>query len=321
MHVFVTRRVVPEGLQSLDGTATVEVWPGDLPPSPAELRERTANADGLLTMLTDRIDAELLAAAPKLKVVANYAVGFNNFDVPACAARGVRLGNTPGVLTDSTADLAVTLMLAAARRLTECVADAKAGKWQTWEPLGYIGRELSGKTLGIVGMGRIGLAVARRLHFGWGMPVLYTARTPKPDAEELLGARRVEWDELLAASDFVSVHCDLNAETRGLFDAAAFAKMKPGAVFVNTSRGAVVDQGALADALRSGPLFAAGLDVTEPEPLPARHELYTLANCVVAPHVASATGPTRLKMAEMACENLLAGLRGSPLPYPVPGSP
>ena len=321
MHVFVTRRVVPEGLRPLDGTATVEVWPHEMPPSPAELRGRAANADGLLTMLTDRIDAELLAAAPKLKVVANYAVGFNNFDVPACAARNVKLGNTPGVLTDSTADLAVTLMLAAARRLTECVADARAGQWRTWEPLGYIGRELSGKTLGVVGMGRIGFAVARRLHFGWDMPVLYTARADKPDAERVLGARRVGLDEVLAASDFVSVHCDLNAETRGLFDAARFAKMKPGAVFVNTSRGAVVDQTALANALRHGPLFAAGLDVTEPEPLPAGHELYTLANCVVAPHVASATGPTRLKMAEMACENLLAGLRGSPLPYPVPGSP
>lgn len=313
--VFVARRIPDEGLNTIAATCDVDVWPDRLPPPPEVLRDRVADCDGLVSLLTDRVDAALLAAAPRLKVVSNFAVGFNNVDVPACTARGVSVGNTPGVLTDATADIAVTLLLAAARRLGESATDAKEGRWLTWEPLGWLGSDLKGRTLGIVGMGRIGFATAKRLHGGWGMKVLYTARGPKADADRELSATRVELDELLAGSDFVSVHADLNPTTKGLFGAAQFAKMKRTAVFVNTSRGPLVDQAALASALRGGTIFAAGLDVTEPEPLPPEHELYALPNCVIAPHVASATVDTRNAMARLCASNLLAGVKGEPLPH------
>ncbi|MBX9627922.1 MAG: D-glycerate dehydrogenase [Gemmataceae bacterium] len=315
--VFVARRIPAAGLDRIAAAAAVDVWPDRLPPPAEVLRDRVRDCDGLVSLLTDRVDAALLAAAPRLKVVSNFAVGFNNVDVAACTARGVRVGNTPGVLTDATADIAVTLLLAAARRLGESATDAKEGRWLTWEPLGWLGQDLGGKTLGIVGMGRIGFATAKRLHGGWGMRVLYTARGPKPDADRELGAKRVELDELLRESDFVSVHADLNDSTRGLFGAGQFRRMKPTAVFVNTSRGPLVDQVALAEALRAGTIFAAGLDVTDPEPLPPGHELYRLPNCVVAPHVASATVGTRDAMARLCADNLLAGLRGEKLPNPV----
>jgi glyoxylate reductase len=207
----------------------------------------------------------------------------------------------------------VTLLLAAARRLGESTEDARDGRWHTWDPLGWLGQDLVGRTLGIVGMGRIGFATAKRLHFGWGMRVLYTARSPKPEADRDLNATRVDLDTLLRESDFVSVHTDLNAETKRLFGEPQFAGMKPTAVFVNTSRGPVVDQDALAEALRDGTIFAAGLDVTEPEPLPPQHELYRLPNCVIAPHIASATVHTRNEMARICAENLIAGLTGGPL--------
>jgi glyoxylate reductase len=315
--VFVARRIPAAGLDRIAAAADVDVWPDRLPPPPDVLRERVKDCDGLVSLLTDRVDAALLDAAPNLRVVSNFAVGFNNVDVPACTARGVRVGNTPGVLTDATADIAVTLLLAAARRLGESATDAKEGRWLTWEPLGWLGQDLAGKTLGIVGMGRIGFAAAKRLHHGWGMRVLYTARSAKPDADRELAARRVELDELLRESDYVSVHADLNPTTKNLFGAETFARMKPTAVFVNTSRGPLVDQGVLAAALRAGTIFAAGLDVTDPEPLPPDHELYALPNCVIAPHVASATVGTRDAMATRCADNLLAGLRGDPLPYPV----
>ncbi|MBN9516976.1 D-glycerate dehydrogenase [bacterium] len=315
--VFVARRIPATGLDRIAAAADVDVWPDRLPPPPEVLRERVRGCDGLVSLLTDRVDAALLAAAPKLKVVSNFAVGFNNVDVAACTARGVRVGNTPGVLNDATADIAVTLLLAAARRLGESATDAKEGRWLTWEPLGWLGQDLAGKTLGIVGMGRIGFATAKRLHHGWGMKVLYTARSPKPDADRELAARRVELDELLRESDYVSVHADLNPTTKGLFGTDLFKQMKRTAVFVNTSRGPLVDQPALATALRAGTIFAAGLDVTDPEPLPPDHELFSLPNCVIAPHVASATVGTRDAMATRCADNLLAGLRGDPLPYPV----
>lgn len=313
--VFVARRIPAAGLDRIAAECDADVWPDRLPPPADVLRERVRDCDGLVSLLTDRVDAGLLAAAPKLKVVSNYAVGFNNVDVPACTARGVAVGNTPGVLTDATADIAVTLLLAAARRLGESATDAKEGRWLTWEPLGWLGHDLAGRTLGIVGMGRIGFAAAKRLHRGWGMKVLYTARSEKPDADRELAARRVELDELLQESDFVSVHADLNPTTKGMFGVQAFAAMKPTAVFINTSRGPLVDQVALADALRRGVIFAAGLDVTDPEPLPPDHELYKLPNCVIAPHIASATVETRDAMAEKCAANLLAGVRGERLPH------
>ena len=312
--VFVSRRIPEEGLAAIRAACDVDLWPEQLPPSYDVLRDRVKDCDGLVSLLTDRIDGPLLDAAPKLKVVSNYAVGFNNVDVPACTARGVCVGNTPGVLTDATADTAVMLLLAAARRLTESATDAKAGRWLTWEPLGWLGQDIAGRTLGIVGMGRIGFAVAKRLHHGWGMKVIYTEQVPRPEADKELGARRVDFDTLLAESDFVSAHVDLNPSTKGMFGAAQFKRMKKTAVFVNTARGPLVDQAALAQALRSGTIFAAGLDVTDPEPLPPDHELYKLANCVIVPHIASATVDTRNAMARLCANNLLAGVKGEALP-------
>jgi glyoxylate reductase len=312
--VFVSRRIPDEGLNAIRAACDVDLWPEQLPPPADELKRRVADCDGLVSLLTDRIDGALLDAAPKLKVVSNYAVGFNNVDVPACTARGVCVGNTPGVLTDATADIAVTLMLAAARCIRPGIDDARSGKWLTWEPLGWLGQDLAGRTLGIVGMGRIGFAAAKRLHHGWGMKVLYTDQIPNAPAEKEFGAKRVEFDELLAQSDFVSAHVDLNPTTKGMFGTTQFKKMKRTAVFVNTARGPLVDQSALAEALRSGLIFAAGLDVTDPEPLPTDHELYKLSNCVIVPHIASATVETRNAMARLCANNLLAGVKGEALP-------
>jgi glyoxylate reductase len=313
-QVFVARRIPDAGLKLIQAECDVEVWPERLPPPPETLRAKARTCDGLVSLLTDKVDVAVLEAAPKLRVVSNFAVGVNNIDLAAATARKIPVGNTPGALTDATADIAVTLLLAAARRLGESTADAKAGRWLTWEPLGWLGRDLAGRTLGIVGMGRIGFATAKRLHGGWGMKVLYTARHPKPDADRELGARHVDLDTLLAESDFVSVHVDLNPTTKGMFGTSEFAKMKRTSVFVNTARGPHIDQVSLANALRSGTIFAAGLDVTDPEPLPPDHELYSLPNCVVAPHIASATVDTRDAMATLCARNLLAGVKGERLP-------
>jgi glyoxylate reductase len=312
--VFVARRIPDAGLGPIAAACDADVWPERLPPPADVLRDKVRDCDGLVSLLTDKVDAALLDAAPRLKVISNFAVGVNNVDLAAATARGIPVGNTPGVLTDATADIAVTLLLAAARRLGESAADARAGRWVTWEPTGWLGRDLVGHTLGIVGMGRIGFAAAKRLHHGWGMKVLYTARAPKPDADRELGAKHVDFATLLRESDFVSVHADLNPTTKGLFGAAQFAAMKPTAVFVNTARGPLVDQAALATALRDGTIFAAGLDVTDPEPLPPDHEFFALPNCVIAPHIASATVETRDAMARMCAENLLEGVAGKSLP-------
>lgn len=309
-RVFVARRLPTIGLDLIAPHCEADIWPDMLPPSAEILRERVRDCEGLISLLTDRVDEELLASAPKLRVVSNFAVGVNNIDLKAASRRGIRVGNTPGVLTEATADIAVTLLLAACRRLGESATDAREGRWTTWDPLGWLGQDLVGRTLGVVGMGRIGQATARRLHFGWGMKVIYTARSPKPEADKELKATQVSLDRLLEQSDFVSVHTDLNAETKGLFGKAEFDRMKSTAVFVNTSRGPIVDQDALGEALRKGTIFAAGLDVTDPEPLPSTHPLFSLANCVIAPHIASATVHTRNEMARICAENLIQGLKG-----------
>lgn len=313
-RVFVTRRIPAAGLDRLIAACDAEVWPDPLPPPRAALLEKVAGCAGLLTLLTDRVDAELMdAAGPQLCVISNFAVGYNNIDVPEATRRGVRVGNTPDVLTDATADLAFALLIGAARRIVEGQDFVRHEKWKTWEPLGHIGMDLTGRTLGIVGLGRIGCALAKRCRGGWGMHVLYCDPARNRPAERELQAEQVSFDELLARSDFVSVHTDLNDSTRGLFDAAAFNKMKASAVFINTARGPIHNPRDLYRALREGRIFAAGLDVTDPEPIPADDPLLTLPNCIVVPHIASATVSSRNGMAEIAADNLLAGLAGRPL--------
>ncbi len=320
-RVFVTRVIPDAGLDPIRRQTDAEVWPGPLPPPYDVIRQKVADCDGLVSLLTDRVDAALLDAAPRLKVVSNYAVGFNNVDVKAATQRGVVVGNTPGVLTDATADMAFCLLIGAARRLAEGDSYSRSGRWKTWEPLGHLGQDLVGRTLGIIGMGRIGYALAKRCR-GWDMQVVYFDVYRSEKAEVELGARPVDLDTLLREADFVSVHTDLNESTRGLFNAQRFAQMKPTAVFVNTARGPIVDQKALAEALREGTIFAAGLDVTDPEPPDADDELLKLPNLIVAPHIASATVGTRNAMADICARNLFAGLSGQDLPawvYPEVG--
>jgi glyoxylate reductase len=312
--VFVSRRIPDAGLDRIRQHCDAEVWPEQLPPPYEVLRQKVAGCDGLVSLLTDRIDAALLDAAPRLKVVSNFAVGFNNVDVAAATARGIAVGNTPGVLTDATADMAFCLLIAAARRVVEGHEYGRAGRWKTWEPLGHLGQDLHGRTLGVVGMGRIGFALARRCHRGWDMRVLYHDKYCNELAERQLGATQVDLDTLLAESDFVSVHTDLNDDTRGLFNRTRFRQMKRTAVFVNTARGPIVVEKDLVEALKTGVIFAAGLDVTDPEPPAADGPLYSLPNLVVAPHIASATVGTRNAMAEICANNLLAGLAGQKLP-------
>ncbi len=317
-RVFVARRIPDAGLDPILAACDATVWPNELPPPRAALLEAVAGCDGILTLLTDRIDDELLdAAGPQLRVVSNYAVGFDNIDVVACTRRGIAVGNTPGVLTESTADLAWTLLMAAARRIPEGVDYVRAGRWKTWGPLLLLGPDVHGATLGVVGFGRIGQAVARRAA-GFGMTVLYHDVTRVAnDVEVELAATWAPLEELLARADFVTLHVNLTPETRGLINSASLAAMRPTAILVNTSRGPVVDTGALVEALRAGTIAAAALDVTDPEPLPADHPLVAMDNCLVVPHVASATRDTRGAMAAKAAANLLAGLRGERLPDPV----
>lgn len=317
-RVFVTREIPACGLDRIKASADCVVWPERLPPSRENLIRLSTGCDGVLTLLSDSIDAEFFdAVGPQLKVVSNFAVGYNNVDVTEAAGRGIAVGNTPDVLTDATADITVALLLAAARGLKAGIDNVAANEWRTWEPMSFIGQDLAGKTLGIVGMGRIGHATAKRLHFGWGMNVIFTSRNAKPDSEQQLKARRVGFDQLLAESDLVSVHTDLNSETQHLFGHAAFQQMKSNAVFVNTSRGGVVDQAALHDALANGQIFAAGLDVTDPEPLPANSPLRELSNCVIVPHIGSGTVTARNAMSDIAADNLLAGINGQPLRHAV----
>ena len=313
-QVFVTRVILEQGLKMIEKSCRADVWPGEEPPDREQLLERVRGVEGLLCLLSDRIDAAVMdAAGPGLKVISNYAVGVDNVDLAAATARGIPVGNAPGILTDATADMTFALLLAAARRVVEGERFVQAGKWKSWGPSLLLGADLHGATLGIVGFGRIGQAVARRAT-GFDMRILFTeprAVTTDPD----LSAEQVDLDTLLVESDFVSLHCPLTAETRGLIDAAALARMKPTAILVNTSRGPVVDQQALYAALKQRRIFAAALDVTDPEPLPMDSPLLTLDNLIVTPHIASAGRKTREKLSVVAAENLLAGLKGARLPY------
>ncbi len=306
---FVTRDLPGEALDRLRDIHAVELWPHDYAAPREELLRAVADAEGVLATLTDTIDAELIAAAPKLRVISNYAVGVDNIDVEAATAREIPVGHTPDVLTDSTADLAVALMLAVSRRLPEGERLVRDGGWKAWEPEFMLGRDLHSTTVGIIGAGRIGEAVADRLA-GFGCRILRAGRD-EPDSLR----------ELLAESDFVSIHSPLNDDTRGLIATAELEAMKPTAYLINTARGPIVDQAALATALHEGWIAGAALDVTDPEPLPADDPLLDAPNLVVVPHVGSATHATREAMASSAVDNLIAGLAGEPLPNRVRSDP
>ncbi len=302
---FVTRKLPGSALDRLREAHEVDVWPERLPPSYDELRSHAADVDGLLSLLTDRVDGELIAGSARLRAISNYAVGYDNIDLRAARERKIPVGNTPDVLTETTADLAFGLLLAAARRLPEAAASVAAGEWLTWEPDRYLGYDVHGATLGIVGMGRIGRAVARRAE-GFAMNVLHTGN-----------ASDMTLEELLERSDFVSLHCPLTPETHHLIDAEALSKMRSTAILINTARGPIVDQAALATALEQGTIAGAAFDVTDPEPPPADDPLLGAPNLIVVPHIGSATHATRERMADLAVDNLLAGLSGEPMPHAV----
>ena len=314
--VYVTRHLPAAAREALEAACEVTIWDEEFPPPYEVIVENVADKDGLVCLLTDRIDANLMDAAPNLKVIAQVAVGFDNIDVNAAAERGIAVGNTPGVLTEATADFTFALLLAAARRIGEAYDYVRAGKWQTWGLTLFLGQEVYGATLGIVGMGRIGQAVAKRAR-GFDMNVLYHNRSRAPEVEAQLGVEYRDFDDLLREADYVLLHVNLTEETRGLVDARALSLMKPTAILINTARGPVVDSDALYEALQAGKIAYAALDVTDPEPLPADHKLLTLPNCLVAPHIASATVASRTLMAQMAVRNCIAGVRGEPLPYAV----
>lgn len=315
-RVFITRMLPQPALDRILPVCETEVWQDELPPPREVLLSKVRNVDGLLSLLTDKIDAMLMDNAPKLRVISNCAVGFDNIDVPAATQRGIAVGNTPGVLTETTADFAFALLMAAARRVVEGDRYTRAGKWKTWGLTVLLGQDVYAATLGLIGLGRIGAAVAKRAK-GFEMRVLYYDPYRREDLEKQLGITFADLDTVVREADFVSVHTPLTTETRHLVNAALLRKMKKTAILINTSRGPVVDQAALYAALRDGVIAGAALDVTDPEPIAMNDPLLTLENCIIAPHIASASVTTRTKMAVMAAENLLAGLRGEPLPNPV----
>jgi glyoxylate reductase len=311
--VFVTRVIPEKGLEVIRDSCDVDIWTNELPPTRDELLQHVHGIDGLICLLTDKIDGEVMdEAGPQLKVISNHAVGFDNIDVPAATARKIPVGNTPDVLTDATADFAFALLMAVARRIPEGERYIHDGKWKTWGPMTLLGVDVRGATLGLVGFGRIGKALARRA-LGFDMRVIYYDPKEKK-AHADLKATQVDFETLLEESDFLSLHTPLTPDTRHLIDSEAFSKMKPNAVLINTARGPVVDPDALYEALKEHRIFGAGLDVTEPEPLPLNSPLLTLDNIVIAPHIASASKTSREKMSWMAAQNLIAGLKGERLP-------
>lgn len=303
-RVFVTRPIAEVALRRLAEHARVDLWDDDMPPSHQELIRHAAHAEAILSMVSDRFDAKTLSELPRLLAISNLAVGVDNIDLDAATRAHVAVGHTPGVLTETTADLAFALMMAAARRVTEGDRFVRSGKWRAWTPRLMLGRDVWGTTLGIIGWGAIGQAMARRAA-GFGMRVLYTARRSSASSMAPERAERVDMKRLLAESDFVSIHVPLTAETRQMIGVSELAAMKPTAVLINTARGGVIDQAALAEALRLGRIAGAALDVAENEPILPEDPLLKLPNVVLTPHIGSASYTTRLKMAEMAVDNLL----------------
>ncbi|MBI4311298.1 MAG: D-glycerate dehydrogenase [Chloroflexi bacterium] len=318
--VFATRVLPKEAEEMLREAADLEVWPDYFRPPKEVLLEKARDCAGFLTTIEDPMDVEVMEAGRGvLRVVANFAVGYNNIDVAAASRLGIAVSNTPNVLEKTTADLAFALIMATARRVVDGDRDVRLGRWSNWHPLGYVGRDIHGATLAIIGLGQIGLEVAKR-GLGFDMKVTYHSRTRKPVEEARHGLRwRPDLAAALREADFVSIHTPLTPETRHLMGRKELASMKPTAILVNTSRGPVVDCEALYEAVRDGVIWGAGLDVTEPEPLPPGHPLLTLPNVVVTPHVGSASIQTRTAMAALAARNILACLRGEPMPSCVNG--
>jgi glyoxylate reductase len=318
-RVFVTRPIAEPAIRRLAAIARVDLWDDEMPPPPGEVRARARQADGVLSMVTDRFDAATIRALPRLCAISNLAVGVDNIDLAAATRAGIAVGHTPGILTETTADLAFGLLMAAARRIAEGDRYVRAGRWRTWGPKVMMGRDVHGATLGIIGWGAIGQAMARRAA-GFGMRVVYL---PGPHASRASRGRRSRsfagakasaepmiLKRLLAESDFVSLHVPLMAATRHLIAEAELATMKRTAILINTARGAIVDPQALVGALRAGRIAGAGLDVTDPEPIGAKDPLLQLPNVVITPHIGSASHATRLRMAELAVDNLLDVFEG-----------
>ena len=310
---FVSRKIFEEALQTVHKAADAEVWPDDLPPPRATLLEKVRSVDGLLCLLTDRIDGELIdAAGPQLRVISQIAVGYENIDVAEATRRKIPVGYTPGVLTEATADLTFALLMAVARRVVDGAQAVRDGNWKTWHPLHFLGPDVHGSTLGVIGLGRIGFEVAKRAR-GFNMKVLYSDVARREDLEAEHGLTYVDMDTLLGESDYVTLHVNLTEETRHLINDDTLSKMKSTAVLVNAARGPVVDPKALYKALRDGGIAAAALDVTEPEPIPMDDPLLTLDNCLIVPHIASASIPARREMSRIAAQNLVNGLNGEKL--------
>lgn len=303
-------------MDRIESHCDAKTWEGELPPPRDVLLENVANVEGLLSLLTDKVDAELMDKAPKLKVISNYAVGFDNVDIADATKRGIIVGNTPGVLTETTADFAFTLLMSAARRVVEGDKMVRAGKWKTWGPMTLLGQDIHGSTLGIIGLGRIGAAIARRAK-GFGMRLLYYDVIRQPETEKEFGIEFVDINKIFAESDFITLHTNLSPQTHHLIGSEQLKKMKKNCILINSSRGPIVDNMALSEALRNGTIAYAALDVTEPEPIPSNHPLLELDNVIIAPHIASASVATRTKMALMAADNLIAGLKGEMPPNPV----
>lgn len=314
--VYVTRLLPKPAMDRINSYCEAKTWDGELPPTRDVILRNIVEVDGLLSLLTDKIDAELMDGASRLKVISNYAVGFDNIDIQAATKRGIIVTNTPGVLTETTADFTFAMMMAAARRLVEGDKIVRAGKWKTWGPMILLGQDVHAATLGILGLGRIGAAVARRAK-GFGMKIQYYDVVRNERAEQELGIQYADLDKILTESDFITLHTNLTPQTHHLIGAKQFEKMKRNCILVNTSRGPIVDNMALYEALRNGKIAYAALDVTEPEPIPKDHPLVTLDNVIIVPHIASASVATRTKMALMAADNLIAGLKGEMPSNPV----
>ena len=314
--VFVTRHLTPDAEEKLNALCNAEYWPEKTPPPYDVLLEKTQKVDGLICLLTDPVDKRIINQAENLKVISQVAVGVDNIDLEAAAERNIPVGHTPDLLTDATADLTFALILGAARRLVEAMDYAREGHWKTWELTNLLGAEVSGSSFGIIGMGRIGQAVAKRAS-GFNMRLYYYNRSRVPEVEANLGATYLSLDELLKTVNIISLHVPLNDDTRGLISAEQFKLMKKNAILVNTARGEVVDTDDLVYALKNNQIGYAALDVTDPEPLLNTHELYQLPNAIITPHIGSATRRARNDIAMLAVENLIAGLQGRALPKAV----